>query len=391
LYKPAIKECLVKKIPLHSLVIVITKNKTDDLIFKNVFPVHEAISTQQVHYDLVGELLRPELDSIIRNEVFRRCALKLSLGERVVFHGAELTKDQRMALAKMASSQGSPVYYLVGKDVNLTSLNDGIGEVVTSAEPAYPVDLQNLRKSFRGITVVGDVHGDVDLLREAVSWAKSRNHFIFFLGDIIDYGPKPLQAMDVVHSLVMEGSASMLIGNHERKIAKWIQQKDETGGNRLRLSDGNKVTIKALNSLSSIEQMNWIGKFRSVIARSSLIVSIENITLAHAAIHPDYWASGKSNDIENYALYGEPDQTVFPEFRLSHNWIEKIPDGQIVLVGHESSKFPYPIFIPCQSGGKVVFLDTGCGKGGYLSTADIQFGDENAPLKLGNFNRHVGQ
>ena len=381
----------MEKVPLHSLVIVITKNADVDAMLRNKFAVHESISAKQVHTDLVGLNQRPELDSIIRNEVFRRCALKLSLGERVVFHGSELTKDQRIALAKMAASQGSPVFYLIGPDVNQSSINDGFGEIITDAQPVKPVEIKDLRKLFSGITVVGDVHGDVPALLEAVSWAKSRNHFIWFLGDIVDYGPNPLDAMNIVHHLVMSGSAGMIIGNHERKIAKWIQQREDGAKYRLRMSEGNKVTAQALGNLSSVEQMAWIGRFRSVIARSSLIAGIENITLTHAAIHPDYWTSGRSNEIENYALYGEPDASAYPEFKLSHSWIESIPHGQIVIVGHESHGIPYPLTITCQSGGKVVFLDTGCGKGGPLSTADVQFGDEDKPLSLGNFNRHVGQ
>ena len=153
----------------------------------------------------------------------------------------------------------------------------------------------------------------------------------------------------------------------------------------------NKVTVQAFNAMNYNDQMVWTGKFRSVLARSSLIVNIENITIAHAAIHPDYWISGKNTEIENYALYGEPDLSSPNEFKLAHNWIDSIPKDRIVIVGHESHGIQYPIPITCQNGGKVVFLDTGCGKGGPLSTADIQFSVEGKPLTLGNFNRHVGR
>jgi len=39
-------------------------------------------------------------------------------------------------------------------------------------------------------------------------------------------------------------------------------------------------------------------------------------------------------------------------------------------------------------GGKVVFLDTGSGKGGRLSTADIKFNKSDKDLKILNFNWH---
>ena len=124
----------VKKVPLHSLVIVI-----GDGVSHLLFQPHECISAAQVHTDLVGQNQRPELESIIRNEVFRRCALKLSLGERVVFYGSKLSKDQRIALAKMALSQGASVFYLLSKN-SLVQIDDGLGEIIIDDSDLEPVE-----------------------------------------------------------------------------------------------------------------------------------------------------------------------------------------------------------------------------------------------------------
>jgi hypothetical protein len=380
---------VTKNIPLHSLIIVISEHNTPPDVFED----HELMSTDMVHRDLVGNIYRPELETIVRNEVFRRIALKLSLGERVVINSNNLNGEQLMLLYNLAKNQGAAVFYMLDEVV------DGFDpkEVILRTDDIYPVvplDFGNidsdLRKTFNGITVVGDVHGNVGALKDAVDWALSRNHFIWFLGDIIDYGPKPIAALEIVYDLIMYGKASMVIGNHERKIARWIQQKEDTGSSyRMRLSEGNKVTVDALNSLSDQKRIVWYGKFRSVISRSSLIATIGNVTLAHAAIHPDYWKKGQHYDIENYALYGEPAKDSV-QFKLAHSWIDYVPKDQIVIVGHEAFTDLYPLTVPCKSGGKVVFLDTGCGKGGPLSTADIKFGHEGSLLNLGNFNRHVG-
>ena len=182
----------------------------------------------------------------------------------------------------------------------------------------------------------------------------------------------------------------LILGNHERKIAKWFQYKDDKEKYKFRVSEGNGITIDALNSMSTIDRNIWYGKFRTIIAKSSLIVSLGNIVLVHAAVHPDFWKNGKNNEIENYALYGESDASAYPEFRLSYKWIDYIPKDCIAIVGHEAQSQMYPLSVPTSKGGKVVFLDTGSGKGGPLSTADILF-DQTGVLHLENFNLHVGE
>ena len=389
-----------KLIPLHSLVICLQDEYHGlhvpiDYVEKNLanaFEKHETISFSDIANDLVGNNYRLELETIIRNETFRRIALKLSLGERVVVHGSNgFTRDQIMALTKLAKYQGSSVFYYVqnGK----AFVNDGMAEVISEATPIEPVKyypLEEIHKKFNGLTVVGDVHGDIVCLMKAIEWARSKNNYLVFLGDMIDYGPDPIEAMNVIHNVVMNGLGTTLIGNHERKIARWLHFKEENTKIRMRISDGNKVTIDALDNMDTIDKTIWIGKFKSVIARSSLILSIKNFTFTHAAIHPDYWKGVDNPEIENYALYGEPDPNFYPDFKLAHSWLNYVPNGEIVIVGHESHSQLYPLTVTCQNGGKVVFLDTGCGKGGPLSTADIAFGGENDFLSLGNFNRHAG-
>lgn len=59
-----------------------------------------------------------------------------------------------------------------------------------------------------------------------------------------------------------------------------------------------------------------------------------------------------------------------------YNWIDEVPMGKTVIVGHD--KMPIyninitaPMIVTNKNGGRTVFMDTGCGKGGYLSGAVI--------------------
>jgi protein phosphatase len=247
-----------------------------------------------------------------------------------------------------------------------------------------PMDpLAHLRANWKGITVVGDLHGDLHALTTVIAWAEARQHFIWFLGDIIDYGTDTLETADRIYQAVMHGEAALILGNHERKIAKWLDQREN--GRHLRVSDSNLVTIRALESLKPAVRKQWVGRFRSLLSHTVLMQQIEQFTLVHGAVHPTFWTDTPNYpSIEQFALYGEADYSS-GRFRRVHRWIDAVPKGQMVFIGHDM-KAEFPTVVTGAKGGQVVFLDTGCGTGGCLSSADLRF--TASGLRLECFNRH---
>ena len=383
-------------IPLHSIVLIIQNDHRSGISEANrLFPAHEIIHPEKTLTELVGQSNRSDLNNIALSEMRHKTALKLSLGERVVLLASVFNRQEhRQAFAHIAQAQGASVLYMVGK--NITDANiltgDDVAQVIKDnnvyvSRPIPNNPLQILKDRFRGITVIGDVHGDLKNLRDAVAWAKSRRHFIWFLGDIIDYGHQSIATMTLVYHLVMRSEASLILGNHERKIARWVNQQEIKDGRIIRLSEGNRVTTDALLKLNVDSRTQWYGQFRSLINRSNLISSLGKTTFTHAAIHPDFWFNRHEHQgIEDYALYGEPDTTT-ADFRLSYQWVDSVPNGHTVFVGHDVRSYQAPLVTTGANGGRVVFLDTGSGKGGFLSTADLRFTD-NGELHLENFNRY---
>ena len=382
-----------KIIPLHSLVIIAARGAGDGVRVAEVeamFPAHEIIRAESVSRDLAGPGPRPELAAIIQSEIKHRIALKLSLGERAVVHDSHRRGDWRNGLARLAERQGAPVIRLLTEpghdcpDAGTTAIAFG-RDTIAVVTPLPDNPLEHISNGFRGITVIGDVHGNLPALKSAVAWATGRNQFVWFLGDVIDYGNEPLAAFDLVHGMVMGGTAAMVIGNHERKIARWAQHHEDGDRRAFRLSEGNQVTAAALNALDAGARQAWLGRFRAVLGRVSLLVRMGNVSLVHGAMHPDVW-SGRDNprDIENYALYGEPDMRPGTAFRQGHSWVDSVPPGETVFVGHDVRSTMAPIAVTGALGGKVVFLDTGSGKGGPLATADLRFAGKE--LRLENFN-----
>src|SRR5207344_851329 len=128
---------------------------------------------------------------------------------------------------------------------------------------------------------------------------------------------------------VMAGTAAMVLGNHERKIAKWLDQREN--GRQLRVSDSNLVTIRALESLKPAARKQWVGRFRGLLSHTVLMQQIEQVTLVHGAVHPTLWAGTPNYPlIEQFALYGEADHSS-GKFRRTHRWIDAVPEGQMVF------------------------------------------------------------
>lgn len=397
---------MLKVIPRHSLVIVVGANADQrKTVVENTFDQHEIISAEKVSLDLVGDSFRPDLNTIVFSEIRRRTQLKIDLGERVVVNAANLKREDRMALAAIGTDCGLPVFYLICDPDGADPLSmsrflsterdllrgDGLAEVIDwrihSPAPVAKVlpDFETLRTRWDGVTVIGDVHGMHQSLLSAVSWARSRHHYMIFLGDVIDYGTDPLAVSDDVYRIVMRGEGEMILGNHERKIARWLSTPERMRGS-VRLSDGNRVTTEAVDGLGALSKKRWIGRFRGLVSRCSSYRAIGNMVFAHAAMHPDYWVGGvPQRDLDSWALTGEYSigdkngSKPTPVF----DWADAVPAHRTVFVGH-NIRGSRPLMVRNAAGGTTVFLDTGSGKGGLLSSADLRFTDSG--FKIENYN-----
>jgi|HigsolmetaAR202D_1030399.scaffolds.fasta_scaffold04444_6 Calcineurin-like phosphoesterase. len=394
-----------KIIPLHSLVIAVgPNNETRENLIREVFPEHEIISAPSMCERLVGHQRMTALGGHLFAEMRRFAELKLKLGSRVIFDAPNLKKSDRLALAKMGERFGVPVFYLICDPTGAPSFaidafeatqadlrkGDGVAEIIdTRIDTFVPIlprpSLEQIFSRWSGITVIGDVHGKMQGLLAALSWARRRNHYIVFLGDVIDYGRDTLAVADEVYRVVTRGEGEIILGNHERKIMRWIEQRD-SGVVRIRIGEGNRVTIQALQELGAIARSQWEGRFRGLVMLSEPIRRIGNVVFSHAAVHPDYWKGQTGVEIERWATLGNYIQDEKGNPQPSTEWVDAIPEGMVSFVGHQCVG-DHPISIKGRRGGQAVFLDTGSGKGGNLSSADLKLTEDGA-MRVINYNRH---
>lgn len=371
-------------VPLNCLVLIVGQ---ENVQYTRYFPEYEYIEPSVIRQEISNGNFRFNLEETVTAELKHRAFTKLKHGERVVVDIRHLDKNQRWFFVKSFSEYGVPIFYLViGQDKEHMQ-GDGLAEIIDANMGVSPIlpyadEYTKLEAKYNGITVIGDIHGMYDAMQTAIGWAKSRNHYIVLLGDILDYGPSSLECIDEAYRLVMRGEATVILGNHERKIMRWID------GHGVKLSPGNRITTDALDNLGNYAKSRWKGRFRGLYQNGHLVRKIGNVVFVHAAAHPAIWR-GAANDkyIENHAFFGEiatksdgaPSKPL-----LSHSWVNSIPDQHMVVVGHEIRSDEAPVVQSGQLGGKALFIDTGSGKGGRLSTADFKFGDGG--LYHQNFN-----
>ena len=393
-----------KLVPLNSLVIVVGSAPLSKEYLETYFPDYDIISENDVRYNLTGNTTRRDIEGIVVSSIHYQIDAKLRLGERVIVNGINLKKDGRMAIANIGLGLGIPVFYLVCENQSEITKRDvlrgdGIAEVIdlefNELDPVWKLShdpVEDIRKKFSGITVIGDIHGMYQSLLAALDWAKTRRHFVIFLGDVIDYGPGTLECADEVYRTIMRGHGEMVLGNHERKISRWIDR-SEIGRHKMQLSEGNLVTIDALNKLGPTNKNRWMSRFNAMVSRCPLVLRLDDFVFTHAAVHPSMWIIGAEDhkNMETYSLFGEfePSPTPFSATerpRRTYKWVDEVPASTTVLVGHDIRSSVTPVTQTNEDGGRAIFLDTGSGKGGYLSSVDLRFTEEG--LKMGAFVRH---
>ncbi len=82
------------------------------------------------------------------------------------------------------------------------------------------------------LRIVGDVHGDA----RAFAYAAETDRFVVQLGDVADGGPDGPEAWRIMLRLLAAGRGLFVLGNHDRKLARWLAGRDVQIGHGLQAS-----------------------------------------------------------------------------------------------------------------------------------------------------------
>jgi protein phosphatase len=238
--------------------------------------------------------------------------------------------------------------------------------------------LWNDRRDEHGpFDFIGDVHGCCDELEELLDQlgyvptafvpdgplivtGRVRSHpdgrKAVFVGDLVDRGPRILDVVRTVASMVSMGSALCVPGNHEMKLLRKLRGKD------VQLTHGLANSMAEIDAIPDDQREQFVKELATFLDAlvSHYVLDNGRVVVAHAGMKQSMQGRG-SGRVREFALYGETTGET-DEFGLPvrHNWAAEYRGDAMVVYGH--TPVPQPDWL-----NKTINIDTGCVFGGSLT------------------------
>ncbi len=224
--------------------------------------------------------------------------------------------------------------------------------------------------------IIGDVHGCSDeleaLLRELgyvqtktesgdglwgdVAYGHPDGRMAIFLGDLVDRGPRVLDAVRIARNMTRAGAALCTPGNHEIKLLRKLR------GKNVRVNHGLDNTLAELEALPEKGRDGFVHELRDFLYGlvSHYVLDKGRLVVAHAGMKQEMQGRG-SGKVRDFALFGETTGET-DEFGLPvrWDWASEYRGPAMVVYGH--TPVPEPEWL-----NRTVNIDTGCVFGGRLT------------------------
>ncbi len=206
--------------------------------------------------------------------------------------------------------------------------------------------------------IIGDVHGCCAELEELlgklgyVDGMHPQGRKAFFVGDLVDRGPRVLDTIRLVQRMVESGNALCVPGNHDWKLTRWLR------GQKVTIAHGLQQSIDEINPLPDVEKIS-IRKFLDGLI-SHYVCDDGRLVVAHAGLREEMQGR-TAGAIREFCLYGETTGET-DEFGLPvrFNWAAEYRGKAMVVYGH--TPVPRPEWL-----NNTINIDTGCVFGGRLT------------------------
>jgi protein phosphatase len=240
------------------------------------------------------------------------------------------------------------------------------------------VPLWNDRRDEHGpFDIIGDVHGCCDELEallgllgyEAAAvvpgglslesgpvYAHPRGRKAVFVGDLVDRGPRILDALRLVRNMVRHGSALCVPGNHDMKLVKKLRGKD------VQVTHGLAGTLAEIESLPEEVRVPFCREAADFLDGlvSHYVLDDGKLVVAHAGMKEEMQGRGSAK-VRDFALYGEKTgETDELGLSVRYDWAAEYRGRAMVIYGH--TPVPEPEWV-----NHTANVDTGCVFGGKLT------------------------
>ena len=144
-----------------------------------------------------------------------------------------------------------------------------------------------------GYDVIGDAHGHADALtallhqlgyRERTGAWRHRDRTAVFVGDLVDRGPAQIETVRLAQRMVEDGSARIVMGNHEFNAVAWATPDGHGGWHRAHNDKNLRQHARFLDAVGAGSALHaeLIGWFRTI----PLWLDLDGLRVVHACWHP---------------------------------------------------------------------------------------------------------
>ena len=241
--------------------------------------------------------------------------------------------------------------------------------------------LWNNRRDEHGpFDIIGDVHGccdEVEQLLQQLGYKAAEKRPLesdqssfwtfpvythpegrkaLFLGDLVDRGPRILDTLKLVRSMVTAGSALCILGNHENKLLR------KFNGRKVKINHGLEQTVAEIEAIPEEMRDRISDEIQAFLNSliSHYVLDEGRLVIAHAGLREELQGRGSSY-VRNFALYGETTGEI-DEFGLPvrYEWAADYRGKAMVVYGHT------PV-VEAEWLNNTLDIDTGCVFGGKLT------------------------
>jgi protein phosphatase len=173
-----------------------------------------------------------------------------------------------------------------------------------------------------------------------------------FLGDLVDRGPKAVEVLKLVMSMVRAGTALCVPGNHDTKLLRKLR------GKNVQITHGLAETLQQLQA-EPPEFHKSVAEFIDGLV-GHYVLDEGRLVVAHAGMKERY-VGRASKRVREFALYGETTGET-DEFGLPvrHNWAAEYRGVAAIVYGH--TPVPQADWL-----NGTLNIDTGCVFGGKVT------------------------
>jgi protein phosphatase len=395
-------------IPSPSLVVMVGAAGSGKSAFcRRNFDPSQIVSSDACRAEIAGDSADQTVSAAAFDRARRQAEGRLKAGLLTVFDATSVDPSSRRALLQLASRHhlpavacvlDLPVEACVAQDrgrpdrrvgraviarqarrlaASLPSLrSEGFSEVHRISSPraaaAATVALTPLacdRAADAGpFDVIGDVHGcagELIILLQRLGYgrASARRPFVHpegrravFVGDLVDRGPRIVEAVRTVMRMVANGSALAVPGNHEVKLLGCLD------GRPAPKSQGLQRSLREIEALPAARRRRFVAAFRAYVESlpPHLVLDGGRLAVAHAGLRSEH-IGRDSAEARRFALVGETtgdvDRYGLP---VRVKWAAAYRGRAMVVYGHTAVRRPEWV-------NNTVNIDTGCVYGGALT------------------------